>query len=94
MNALLWAYGLYLLGINLMTAYLYYRDKRAGQQGKWRVAERTLFLANLLGGVIGAWLLFFGLRHKTRHLSFWVMQGISTLIHLYIGWQLFTLSPR
>jgi uncharacterized membrane protein YsdA (DUF1294 family) len=81
-NTLLFFYAFYLLVVNLTTAYLYYRDKRAAQQGKWRTPERTLFLANFLGGVFGAWLIFLGLRHKTRHLSFWLVQGMATIGHI------------
>jgi len=85
LSPLLLAYGVYLLGVNVATAYLYYRDKRAAQQGKWRIAERTLFIANLLGGVVGAWMVFLGLHHKTRHLSFWMVQSVATVVHLALA---------
>jgi uncharacterized membrane protein YsdA (DUF1294 family) len=88
-NTFLFLYTLYLLVVNLTTAYLYYRDKRAAQQGKWRTPERTLFLANFLGGVIGAWLIFLGLHHKTRHLSFWVVQTMALLLHIALAWAVF-----
>jgi uncharacterized membrane protein YsdA (DUF1294 family) len=51
-----------------------------------RVPERNLFLLNVAGGVPGAWLAFFGLRHKTRHTSFWVVQSLATILHLGIAW--------
>jgi uncharacterized membrane protein YsdA (DUF1294 family) len=81
---LLWGYLLYLLIVNGVTAYLYYQDKRAAQSNKRRIPERTLFLGNWLGGVVGAWLVFWGLRHKTRHTSFWVVQGLATVLHLLL----------
>jgi uncharacterized membrane protein YsdA (DUF1294 family) len=91
-NPIVLGYGAYLVVINVVTAYLYYRDKRAAQQGKWRVAERTLFLANFLGGVVGAWLVFLGLHHKTRHTSFWVVQIVATVVHGAFGvWALTSL---
>lgn len=90
MSPIVLAYGVYLLGANLVTAYLYYRDKRAAQQKKWRIAERTLFLANFLGGVVGAWLVFFALHHKTRHISFWVVQSVATVLHIGVLWWILT----
>lgn len=45
-------------------------DKRCARQGRWRVAEKTLFLVTAcfggLGGVLGMKLF----RHKTRHWYF------------------------
>lgn len=90
----LWlVYLLYMVGVNLLTAYWYYRDKRAAQQKKWRIPERTLFLANFLGGVVGAWLVFLGLHHKTRHFSFWMVQGVATLLHVGLLVGLLTAFP-
>ncbi len=89
-NSIFQGYGVYLVAVNLVTAYLYYIDKRAARQNKWRVAERTLFLANILGGVIGAWLVFSVLHHKTRHVSFWVVQSLATVLHAGVIWWLLT----
>lgn len=75
---LLW----WLLAINVVTAAVYAYDKLAApREGARRVPERTLWLLCLAGGVGGAWLVFFGMRHKTRHQSFWVVQSIAT-----VGW--------
>lgn len=75
-------YLLWMAGINLATALAYLRDKRAAQRGTWRVPERRLFALNALGGVLGAWLMFFGLRHKTRHTAFWVVQSLCSALHV------------
>lgn len=81
MPAVLTLYLLWMLGINLATAVTYARDKRAAQRGARRVPERRLFALNALGGVLGAWLIFFGLRHKTLHTSFWVVQSLCSVAH-------------
>jgi hypothetical protein len=47
--------------------------------------ERTLAQGEVLlfgGGVLGAWLVFFGMRHKTRHASFWLVQSVCSVLHL------------
>lgn len=59
-----------LLITNLTAFLLMKKDKEAASKGKWRVKERTLFLAagcfGALGGVLGMQLL----RHKTQHWYF------------------------
>lgn len=75
----------WLLLVNVITALAYARDKHAARRSARRVRERTLFLLNLAGGVLGAWLIFFGMRHKTRHTSFWVVQLLCTALHLALG---------
>jgi uncharacterized membrane protein YsdA (DUF1294 family) len=70
---------LWLLAINIATAAAYAYDKLAAQRGARRVRERTLWILCVAGGVGGAWLVFFGMRHKTLHRSFWVVQSIATV---------------
>ncbi|MCU0484065.1 MAG: DUF1294 domain-containing protein [Chloroflexi bacterium] len=70
----------WLLAINLATAGAYAYDKLAAPRGRRRIRERTLWLLCLAGGVGGAWLVFFGLRHKTQHRSFWVVQLAATAL--------------
>jgi len=68
----------WLLAVNLATTILYAYDKLAAPRGWRRIRERTLQLGCWLGGVLGAWVVFLGLRHKTRHRSFWVVQGLAS----------------
>jgi uncharacterized membrane protein YsdA (DUF1294 family) len=68
----------WLVAVNVVTAVLYAYDKMAARRGSRRIRERTLQLGCWLGGVGGAWLMFLGLRHKTRHRSFWVIQTLAT----------------
>ncbi len=70
----------WLVAANLVTAGLYAYDKLAAQRGWRRIRERTLQLGCWLGGVVGAWLVFLGLRHKTRHRSFWMVQSLATVL--------------
>ena len=71
----------WLVAINVATFAAYAWDKAAAKrQGARRTRERTLWLLCLAGGVLGAWLAFFGLRHKTQHRSFWIVQSVATVV--------------
>ncbi len=70
----------WLLAVNLATAALYAYDKLAAPRGWRRIRERTLQAGCWLGGVAGAWLVFLGLRHKTRHASFWLVQSLASVL--------------
>lgn len=71
--------------INVVTAAMYARDKMAAKRpGARRVRERTLWLLCFAGGVGGAWLVFFGMRHKTLHRSFWIVQGLASVLWIVI----------
>jgi uncharacterized membrane protein YsdA (DUF1294 family) len=70
----------WLVVINVVTAIAYAYDKLAAPRGGRRIRERTLWILCLLGGVLGAWIVFFGMRHKTRHQSFWVVQSAASVL--------------
>jgi uncharacterized membrane protein YsdA (DUF1294 family) len=81
---LLQALLLWLLVINVATAAAYAYDKIAARRGARRIRERTLWIMNFLGGFIGAWIVFFVMRHKTQHRSFWMVQSLATLLWIAI----------
>lgn len=83
---------LWLVVINVATAAAYAYDKLAAPRGARRVRERTLWILCLAGGVGGAWLVFFGMRHKTQHRSFWIVQAVATM--LWVGLLLWLLLAR
>ena len=75
----------WLVLINVVTAAMYAKDKLAAKRpGARRVRERTLWLLCFAGGVGGAWLGFFGMRHKTRHRSFWLVQILASVLWIAI----------
>lgn len=75
-------------GASLVTAALYWRDKRAAQQGRRRIPERTLHIAELLGGWPGALVARQFLRHKTRKWSYRLVYGLILAIHV-AAWAVF-----
>jgi uncharacterized membrane protein YsdA (DUF1294 family) len=70
----------WLFVINLVTAAAYAYDKLAAPRDMRRVRERTLWVLCFAGGVVGAWIVFLGMRHKTRHQSFWIVQTAASIL--------------
>ncbi|BCO11272.1 hypothetical protein GEOBRER4_n1289 [Citrifermentans bremense] len=62
-------------------AAAYAADKRAAEQGRRRVAERTLHLLGLLGGWPGAALAQWAFRHKTRKRRFVLVFRVTALVN-------------
>lgn len=67
---LLYAFGIYLLFVNLWAFALMGIDKRRAKKDLWRVKEKTLFIPVLLGGGVGGILGMRTFRHKTKHWYF------------------------
>ena len=59
-----------LVVMNTISFALMGYDKRHARQGKWRVSERTLFLAAACFGGLGGVLGMKVFHHKTRHWYF------------------------
>lgn len=79
------AYGIliYLIIINAAAFCLMGADKHKARRGLYRIPEKTLFLAALLGGSAGAWIGMYTFRHKTRHWYFVV--GIPAVFLVQVG---------
>ncbi|VXC24130.1 Cold-shock protein [Pseudomonas sp. 8AS] len=75
-----WALGAYPL-LSLISFAQYWHDKRSAQTGRWRTAENSLHVTELLGGWPGALLAQQLLRHKTRKLSFQLVFWAIVLLH-------------
>lgn len=60
------AYGI----ASAMSLVIYFQDKAAATEGRWRTPEAKLHLLSLLGGWPGALIAQRVLRHKTRKTSF------------------------
>ena len=83
------AYLLYLAVMSLVTGILYKADKEKAKREKWRIKERTLLLAGLLGGAPGALIAMQLCRHKTKHWYFWAVNILGLLIAAAAGAFLF-----
>lgn len=69
--------GLYLIMVNVLAFSIYGLDKYRARRNSRRIAERTLHLLALLGGVFGAIVAMRLFHHKTRKKAFyWVTATI------------------
>lgn len=68
----------YLIGINIVTFFVYDIDKWKARKSKWRISEATLLMLAVIGGSIGAWLGVKVWHHKTLHKKF--KYGIPAII--------------
>lgn len=82
-------YVAWVAGGTLATALLFAFDKMQSKGVGQRVPEAVLLTLVVLGGVIGGWIGMLFVRHKTKHPSFWLVQWISTALHLGLVWWLF-----
>ena len=73
---------IYLLIINALAFALMLMDKRKAIKGHWRVPEKTLLGAALLGGSLGCLLGMYTVRHKTKHLQFSI--GVPVILAIEI----------
>ncbi len=78
--------------LNLVSFGLMAYDKRCAKSGKWRVPEKTLFLAAACFGGLGGVLGMFLCRHKTKHWYFRVFFPVLLAVQivlLALGWWFF-----
>ena len=73
----------YLLAVNLIAFVLMGVDKRRARRHTWRISEKTLFAAAILGGSLGGIAGMFAFRHKTKHLRF--VLGLPAILLLQLA---------
>ena len=83
---------IYLLIMNVIGFVLMGIDKKKAEKNKWRIPEKTLFAAAMLGGSIGSILGMKVFRHKTKHnqfvygmpaiLAFQVMMAVLCIVQM------------
>jgi len=73
---------IYVVVINIVTYCVYAADKSYAKKDKWRVPEKTLILLAVIGGSVGALLAMKVLRHKTKHVKFYL--GVPVILALQV----------
>lgn len=77
---------IYYIIINVVTAAVYFADKRFAVAHRWRVPERVLIGLAFLGGGAGAFFAMTVFRHKTKHIKFIILVPLAILLHMAIWW--------
>ena len=72
----------YLTIINAIAFALMLTDKANARKKLWRIPERVLFAAALLGGSVGSLLGMYLARHKTKHPQF--VNGIPGILVIQV----------
>ena len=76
---------IYLLIINAVSFMLMLTDKIKAKKNLWRIPEKILFLAAILGGSVGSLLGMYLLRHKTKHFSFLLGMPLILAIQIVVA---------
>lgn len=65
----------------VVTFVVFAVDKRRARLNRWRIRESSLHALALCGGVVGAWVAIYSLRHKSSKLRFKMVLLLVTLVH-------------
>jgi len=77
---------IYLILMNLISFGLMGIDKQRARRRDWRIPEKVLFGAALLGGSVGAWAGMYLFHHKTRHWYFVVGMPLILAVQAALVW--------
>ena len=77
---------IYLIFMNLIGFALMGVDKQRARRRDWRIPEKVLFGAALLGGSVGAWAGMYLFHHKTRHWYFVVGMPLILAVQAALVW--------
>jgi len=75
---------IYLLIINIVTAFVFLIDKIKAKSNTFRVKEKTLFMFCLFGGAIGGLFSMVVFNHKTKKLKFLITIPLLVIIYVII----------
>ena len=74
----------YLIIINLLAIILFAVDKFKAKHGLWRIPEKVLFLISFIGGSIGTLIGMYLFHHKTKHLSFVILNPLFLIMQILL----------
>lgn len=73
-------FSIFFVGVNILTFFLYWLDKRRAIKNRWRISEGTLIFFTLALGGMGALFGMYALKHKTKKLKFKIGLGLGMII--------------
>ena len=68
---------------SILTFAVFWLDKRAAVAGLQRVPEITLWVLCASGGLWGGWIAMFVFRHKIKKVSFCIVMGLISAMHIF-----------
>ena len=72
---------------NVITAMLFFYDKRMAVQKKRRLPERNLLLWCAIGGATAAYVVMQKVRHKTQKKRFQILLPLWSVLHIaFVGY--------
>ena len=74
--------------MSLIAFFAYAKDKRRAIKRRFRIPEWRLLSLGFFGGAAGACAAMLVLRHKTRHLYFWVVNLAGLFWQVWLLWWL------
>ena len=77
---------IYIIIMNVVGFCLMGLDKHRARTRQWRIPEKVLFGAALLGGSAGAWAGMYAFRHKTRRWYFVVGMPLILAVQTGLLW--------
>ena len=79
----------YLVLANLVAFAMYGIDKKRAIKNKWRIPEKTLLLAALFGGAMGALWGMILFHHKTKKAKFFLIVPVLFFLQILLVFWLF-----
>lgn len=76
---------LYVIVINVVSFLIMGVDKLKARKHRRRISERTLFVAAIIGGSVGAFAGMYTFHHKTRHMKFVIGIPVILAAQIIIG---------
>ena len=70
--------------MNIIGFFIMAIDKHKAKKHAWRIPEKMLFLASLVGGSIGTWAGMYVFRHKTKHWYFVIGMPLILVLHVVL----------
>ncbi|NVN94713.1 MAG: DUF1294 domain-containing protein [Bacteroidetes bacterium] len=72
----------YFISINILSAFVFFIDKRNAIKKSRRIPETTLHFFELIGGVFSILIMMYLLHHKNKKASFFLISYIILIIWL------------
>ena len=70
----------YILGINILSFFMYGLDKSLAKKKMYRISEYSLLVLSFFGGSIGALIGMRIFHHKTKKPLFWFLNILFTIM--------------